>query len=404
MKILQINFYDMFSTGNIMLNIARVARERGYEAYTASKRTGMSLARHRVDPWHFYIGTRTEHTIHRHFSWMTDLQDCGSVFATFGLIRKIKKLKPDIIHLHDIVGWYVNIGMLFSYLKKCKIPVIWTFHDCWAFTGRCIYFDAVGCERWKTGCGNCPQIHYMPRSNYFDLSAWNFRRKKRLFTGLERLTIVTPSDWLRRLTAESFFKGTEARVINNGIDLNVFRPTEGKLYHQLQGEGKIIILGVAATWSPRKGMEDFKRLANDLPDTYQVVLVGATPEECGNHPRIKCIQRTHHQEELAQVYSAASVFVNPTIEDNFPTVNLESLACGTPVVTYRTGGSAECIDELTGIAIKKGHYDELLRAVKKLVEDGKEKYAQACINKAKCYDMHARFNDYVDLYEEVLRK
>ena len=273
MKVLQINFYDMFSTGNIMLNIAKVTRERGYKAFTASKKAGMSLALKRSDENHYYIGSRAEHTIHRYFSWMTDLQDYGSIVATYQLINEIKQIKPDIIHLHDIVGWYVNIDMLFGFLKKINKPVIWTFHDCWAFTGRCIYFDSVGCDRWKYGCGNCPQKEYMPKSWFFDLSAFNWRRKKRLFTALENVTIVTPSEWLQKLTKESFLQKYDVRVINNGINLNVFKPTQGEIYERLKGYNKKIILGVAATWSKRKGLDDFIKLSKDISDEHLIVLV-----------------------------------------------------------------------------------------------------------------------------------
>lgn len=399
MIILQLNQTDMFSTGNIMLNTARIARERGHLAYTASKRTRMSENLHRVDEFHYYIGTRVEHTTHRYFSWMTDLQDCGSVLATIQLIHKIKTIKPDIIHLHGIVGWYVNIDLFFSFLRKYDKPVIWTFHDCWAFTGRCIYFDAVNCERWKTGCGNCPQIGYMPRSWWFDLSAWNYRRKKRLFTGIRNLTIVTPSDWLARLTRESFLGERDIRVINNGINLDVFKPTTGTLYDELCTTKKKIVLGVAGTWSLRKGLDTMLRLAEDLPDEYLVVIVG---EEGDSTAKLKYIKRTTNQMELAQVYTAADVFVNPTLEDNFPTVNLEALACGTPIVTYETGGSPESVTEQAGCVVAQKDYEALLNSVKLVCENGKKHYQAACLENAKKYDMWARFNDYVDLYEQVV--
>lgn len=403
MKVLQINMTDMFSTGNIMLNIARKTRERGHEAYTVSKKTRMSLWQNRKDPFHTYIGTRTEHTIHRYFSWITDLQDYGSVIATYELIRKIKKINPDIIHLHDIVGWYVNIGILFKFLKKYNKPIVWTFHDCWAFTGRCVYFDSVNCDRWKTGCGNCPQIGYMPRSWYFDLSAFNWKRRKRLFTSVNNLTIVSPSKWLKDFTKDSFLSRYKSIVINNGINLEVFKPTKGKIYNDLKNINKKIILGVAGTWSKRKGADDFVKLSQILPTNYQIVLVGISQEElkCEN---IIAYKRTTNQKELAEIYTAADVFANPTMEENFPTVNLEALACGTPIVTYRTGGSPESVDSNTGIVVDKGNIDEMYDAILHITQKGKEHYSNACIEKSKNYDMNARFNDYVDLYEEILKQ
>lgn len=393
----------MFSTGHIMLNIAKTGRDRGTEVWTVSKKTKTSINRNRTDDWHIYIGTRVEHTLHRYFSWITDLQDFGSVVATYELIRKIKKINPDIIHLHDLVGWYVNIGILFRYLKKIDKPIVWTFHDCWAFTGRCIYFDYANCNKWKTGCGKCPQIEYMPKSWFFDFSAFNWRRRKRLFTAIKNMTIVTPSIWLKELTHMSFLSDYRTIVINNGINLDVFKPTTGELYYKLKSRNKRIILGVAGTWSKRKGLSDFQRLANDIPENYQIILVGISQEEVNNE-KIIAYKRTTNQKELAEIYTAADVFANPTIEENFPTVNLESLACGTPIVTYRTGGSPESVDENTGIVVEKGNYEEFKKGIFTVLENGKEYYSCACIEKSKNYDMKARFNDYIDLYEEILKQ
>ena len=403
MKVLQINMTDMFSTGNIMLNIAKKARERGHEAYTASKKTRMSMCQNRKDPYHTYLGTRTEHTIHRYFSWMTDLQDYGSIIATYELIHKIKKIEPDIIHLHDIVGWYVNIGILFKFLKIYNKPVLWTFHDCWAFTGRCIYFDSVKCDRWKTGCGKCPQIGYMPKSWYFDLSAFNWKRKKRLFTSMDNLTIVSPSEWLKKFADESFLSKYRSIVINNGINLDTFKPTKEGIYKDLKKLNKKIILGVASTWSQRKGLDDFIRLADEIPEDHQIVLVGISPEEIRND-KIITYKRTTNQRELAEIYTAADVFANPTMEENFPTVNLEALACGTPIVTYRTGGSPESVDEKTGIVVEQGNLEQMLDAILNVTQKGKENYSNACTDKSKNYDMNARFNDYVDLYEKIIKE
>ena len=402
MKVLQINMTDMFSTGNIMLNIAKKTRERGHEAFTVSKKTRMSLWQNRKDPFHTYLGTRAEHTIHRYFSWITDLQDYGSVIATYELIHKIKKINPDIIHLHDIVGWYANIGILFKFLKRYNKPVVWTFHDCWAFTGRCIHFDAAKCDRWKNGCGNCPQISYMPKSWYFDLSAFNWKRKKRLFTSINNLTIVSPSKWLKLLTDNSFLSRYRSIVINNGINRDIFKPTKGKMYDELKRLNKKIIIGVASTWSTRKGLNDFIELSKRLPDNHQIILVGISPEEL-NCDRIIAYKRTTNQKELAEMYTAADVFANPTMEDNFPTVNLEALACGTPIVTYLTGGSPESVDEKTGIVVEQGDLEHMQMAILSVIKNGKEHYSNACIEKSKNYDMDARFNDYINLYEDIIK-
>ncbi|CDB99037.1 uncharacterized protein BN659_00394 [Bacteroides sp. CAG:443] len=404
MKILQINSTDLFSTGNIMLHIADVARLRGYEVYTASKYQRMSIVHKGKKINHFYIGNRIVNTFHRYFSWITDLQDCASIFPTLRLIYKIEKMKPDIIHLHDVVGWYLNIDILFLYLKKINIPIIWTFHDCWAITGRCIYFDAIGCNRWQIGCGNCPQKKYMPGTWFFDLSAWNFKRKERLFTNIENMTIVTPSEWLKNLVHKSFLKKYNTIVINNGIDLNIFKPTKGEIYNKIKRLNSKIVLGVAATWSQRKGLNTFLQMDKELPENFSIVLVGIDSSELPINRRIIAIRRTNNQSELAEIYSAATVFANPTIEDNFPTVNLESLACGTPIVTFQTGGSPESIDEQTGIIVKKNDVKGFISAILEVTNKDKNFYAYNCRKRSLCYDMNSKFNEYVDLYDRIIKQ
>ena len=224
----------------------------------------------------------------------------------------------------------------------------------------------------------------------------------RLFTALDHLTIVTPSIWLKRLTEQSFFAGSDIRVINNGIDLSRFNPrTSGDYYDRFKCLNKKIVLGVAGTWSVRKGLDALVRLSKELPDDYHVIVVGADGDYSD---RISTIACTHNLSELAELYSTADVFVNPTTEDTFPTVNLESLACGTPIVTYRTGGSPESVSEQTGVVVEKGDYEALKASVNAICEKGKEYYTAECLESAKKYDMNARFNDYVDLYEEILKK
>ena len=243
----------------------------------------------------------------------------------------------------------------------------------------------------------------MPKSWFFDNSAFNWNRKRRLFTSCDNITIVTPSEWLKELTRKSFLNKYRCVVINNGINLNVFKPTYGKTYHKLKKDNSKIILGVASTWSKRKGLDDFIRLSNELHDGYKIIIVGLEQTET-NNGRIYAIKRTTNQEELAEIYTAADVFVNPTTEDNFPTVNLEALACGTPIVTYKTGGSPECVNEKNGLIVEKGNYGALKAAIYKILERNKGAYTEACIEKAKEYDMNERFNDYVNLYEEILNR
>ncbi len=382
-----------------MLNIANTSRKKGHIAYTASKY--MKCRRNDKPPFHIYIGNTIANNIHRYLSLITDLQECGSIIPTLLFIRKIKKIDPDIIHLHDILGQFLNLDILFAYLKKSNKPVVWTFHDCWAITGRCIYFDAIGCNRWKTGCGNCPQIKYAPGTWFFDLSAWNFKRKKKLFTSLNNLTIVTPSKWLKDLVYESFLGSYNTIVINNGINLDIFKPTTGDFYQKIRNLNKKIVLGVASSWSPRKGLDVFLQMDKELPDDFSIVLVGIDASRLPNTKRITPIKLTKNPQELAEIYSAATVFANPTTEDNFPTVNLESLACGTPIVTYQTGGSPESIDENTGLVVEKNNVAQFISAVIEVANNDKDFYQSNCLKRSQNYDMNAKFNEYVNLYEQI---
>lgn len=323
----------------------------------------------------------------------------NSYIATRRLLRHLESIQPDIVHIHNIHGHDCHLGMLFRYLKKKKIKVFWTFHDCWAFTANCPHFTMAQCDQWKTECRNCPQIRQT--SWFVDRSSTLYRRKKELFSGLD-MTIITPSQWLADLVKESFLKDYPVRVIHNGIDLNVFKPTESNFREKYGIGDRHIVLGVAFGWGQRKGLDVFIELAKRLDENYQIVLVGTNKKVDKLLPEnIISVHRTQNQKELAQIYTAADVFVNPTREDNFPTVNLEALACGTPVITFKTGGSPECIDETCGSVVDCDDVDALERAITRICE-AKPYSQENCINKGRMYDMHDRFEEYVKLYEELV--
>lgn len=234
---------------------------------------------------------------------LTGRHGCYSHFATYKLIQKIKKTKPDIIHLHNIHGWYLNWKMLFDFLKNADIPVIWTLHDCWSFTGHCPYFMALGCEKWKTGCYECPLYKLYPGC-ILDDSKKQYILKKSCFTGVPNLTIVTPSQWLMDLVKQSYLKDYNTIVINNGIDLTKFKPRISGFRKKYNLVDKIVLLGVAFDWSFRKGINDFQRLAEELPEEYAIVLVGVSDVIAKELPkRIISIACTQNQEELAKIYS-----------------------------------------------------------------------------------------------------
>lgn len=329
------------------------------------------------------------------------------VFGTYGfnsaastrwLIKKLDKLKPDVVHIHNIHSHDCHFEMLFRYLKENNIKVFYTFHDCWAFTGYCPHFAMAKCERWLKGCGNCPlRKRY---SWFFDRSAKNLQKKMMALSGLD-LTVITPSEWLAGLVKQSFLKNYPVRVINNGIDLSVFRPREGCFREKYAVQNKKIILGVSMIWNSAKGLDVFVNLANTLPEDYRVVLIGTDGAVDKYLPKdIISIHRTQNADELAEIYSTADIFVNPTREENYPTVNMEALACGTPVLTFRTGGSPEMLDETCGSVVECGDIDALESEIIRICTD--KPYSQeACIRKAEAFDKNERFKEYLKLYERI---
>jgi glycosyltransferase involved in cell wall biosynthesis len=278
---------------------------------------------------------------------------------------------PDIIHLHNIHGYYLNYKVLFKYLKnEYSGKIYWTFHDCWPFTGHCPYFTAVNCNKWKTQCYKCPNKKKYPTSLVFDNSKNNYLEKKELFTGLNNLTIITPSDWLNNLVKQSFLKDYEVITINNTIDTNIFKPTkdENILNRYNIPDNKKILLGVASVWEQRKGLEDFIKLSKKISNDYIIVLVGLTKKQIKKlkqYFNISGIERTENQIDLAKLYTVADYFLNLTYEDNYPTVNLEAMACGTKVISYDTGGCREQIKENNGIIVSVGDLDKVLEVIKK---------------------------------------
>ncbi len=313
------------------------------------------------------------------------------------LIGLLEEYEPDVIHLHNLHGFYLNVERLFAWLKEYHKPVVWTLHDCWAFTGHCAYFDFAGCDKWKRGCEHCSQYqNSYPYGLLRDNSSENYERKKAVFTGVDNLTIVTPSKWLAGLVKESFLKDYPVRVIYNGIDLKRFEPGKRK------ERSRKLVLGVANVWDRRKGLEYMVQLFERLdPERYEVAVVGVSEKQKKELPEgMTGISHTKNVEELAGLYSEASVYVNPTLEDNFPTTNLEALACGTPVVTFATGGSVESIDASCGRVVKKKDMDGLLYAVTELAGK-KEELTEVCRKRALLYDKYERFGEYLKLYETL---
>lgn len=397
MKVLSINSVPYGSTCGIMLGIHNVASQSGVQVDTA---TGYSTHPTKALPTeHIKIGGGANKTLHMILAKLTGLNGCLSFISTLKLLKTIKKKQYDILHLHNLHGWFINLPMLFEYVKKYNIPVIWTLHDCWSFTGHCPHFTMVKCDKWKTGCYDCPQYREYPESR-FDNSALMYAKKKKWFTSVKHLTIVTPSHWLADLVKESYLKDYPVKVIHNGIDLDVFKPTPSN-FRQKNGidDGKYIILGVSFGWGKRKGLDVFVELSERLDsEKYQIVLVGTDDNVDKQLPsNIISIHRTQDQKELAEIYTVADVFVNPTREENYPTVNMEALACGTPVITFKTGGSPEIINDSCGISVD---CDDIATLEKKIRQVCEQKIfdANSCLNRAADFDRNNRLKEYVDLY------
>jgi len=400
-RILSINSTNRGSTGRIMGQITKLAREAGYDTFMAYGRGDEPS-----DEKSIKIGRKVDIYWHGLVTRVTGRHGFSSKKSTKIFLEKVDKIEPDLIHLHNIHGYYLNIELLFRYIKEKRIPVIWTLHDCWAFTGHCAHFDYVGCDKWKTGCYKCPQLRTYPRSLFVDHSEESYRKKKELLENVENMTLVTPSKWLKDLVGESFLRHHQTIVINNGIDTNVFSPMASKKSSFGISEDKFVILGVAAKFTSRKGLKYFLETADKLDKDSVIFLIGLNRKQLRSLPKnIIGIERTENIERLAEAYSMADVFVNPTLEDNFPTTNIEALACGTPVITFRTGGSPETIDDTCGLIVDKSDTERLLNAIEIVRKKGKGEYTKNCRKRViENFDSNGRFREYIELYKEILSK
>ena len=362
MRVLFINSVcGIRSTGRICTDLADAACKEGHEVRIAY---GRETVPQKYKKTAVRIGNAFSVKEDMFLSRLFDNAGFNSKTATRKLVAWIKKYDPDVIHLHNIHGYYLNVEILFGYLKECGKRIIWTLHDCWAFTGHCSYFDFAKCDGWQSGCKKCIQTREYPKSFFVSRSELNYERKRKAFTNVANLTIITPSYWLAGLVKKSFLKGYPIHVIHNGIDTNVFKPTESDILSRYHLEDKHIVLGIASFWSQRKGLKFMLQLSEILPDIYRIVLIGLSKQQIGQlPPRIVGLQKTNNAQELVEWYSAAEVFVNPTLEDNYPTTNIEAQACGTPVISFKTGGSVESAN-CYGTSVEQGDVKAIARCIK----------------------------------------
>lgn len=397
--ILQINVTANWgSTGRIAEEIGRTIMRENWVSYIAYGRNKGESSSQLIR-----IGKNRDIYFHILSTRLFDRHGLSSRRATEQLIERIIQIHPDIIHIHNIHGYYLNYPILFNYLSECGIPVVWTLHDCWPFTGHCAHYDFAGCDRWITKCHDCPQKKCYPSSYFRDRSKKNFDEKKSFFLSGGKMILVPVSNWLAAEIRKSFLRDVAMQVIHNGIDTDVFQFTDTDKA-RLRFDGKTIVLGVASRWNSHKGLKDFIQLRKLLSAEYIIVLIGVNKKQIETLPEgVVGVQRTNNIQELVEYYSMAEVFVNPTWEDNFPTVNLEALSCGTPVVTYKTGGSVEAIDKETGYVVEKGDVQGLVDRIDEICRAGKKTYMKACRNRVtQFFDKNDRYTEYLSLYKKLL--
>ena len=392
MRILQINtVLNSGSTGRIA--------EESFIGYGRAARPSSSKS--------INIGNKADFLNHVFVSRFLDRHGFASKNPTERFVAYMDA-SVDIVHLHNIHGYYLHVGVMAEWLRRINKPVVWTFHDCWPITGHCSYFDRVGCEKWQTECNKCPLTRAYPESLFVDNSTRNFREKKALFSSIKNLTVVAPCNWMANIVKKTFLSDSPVIVINNGVDLVQFKPGMdiSSIDDRYRLKSKKVLLGVASVWSLRKGLGDFIKLSLLLDTNYQIVLVGLSKSQLKKLPdHIIGIERTESIEELVALYNRADAFVNPTYIDNFPSTNIEALACGTPVVTYETGGSPEAIDKKTGRVIPKGDIHALKQAIEELLSVDTQSLAEGCRSRAiENFDADRQYDKYIALYKSLVKE
>ncbi len=402
MKLLQIcNEGNTGSVGTIAESLGTFVIEKGWESYIAFARfergSNSKLIR---------IGSELDVITHGIESRIFDNDGFCSRNATKRLINKIEDIKPDLIHLHHLHGYFINVEILFNFLLHSNIPVVWTFHDCWSFTGHCTYFDYVDCDKWKSHCNSCPQKHEYPKSIFLDNSKNNFSKKRKLFTSISRMTVVSVSNWLDKLVEQSFFKDSNHLCIYNGIDLELFKPINNSdvIKNKYNINKKFVILGVATTWDRRKGLKDFIELSKYIKNEEIIVLVGLSKEQRRILPsNVLGLPRTENRIELAHLFAASDVFLNLSTEETFGLTTAEALASGTPAIVYNKTASPELVNSKTGFVVEKNDYLSIIKAIDEIKKNKKEFYKSNCRLRAfKLFNSKDIYNSYFELYNNMI--
>lgn len=394
MKVLFVNSVCGYgSTGKIVERLAREVESRGGESLVCYGRYDYSGEVYAVK-----ITSKTENYVNAFNARLLDNDGFGLKSPTKRLIKVIEEFKPDVINLHNLHGYYLNIKVLFEYLASTDIKIVWTLHDCWPLTGHCVHFEYARCDKYLSGCFDCPQKKEYPTALLLDNSKNNYKKKQASYEKIkkENLIVVTPSLWLKNVVEKSILSRFETVCINNGVDLQNF--------DYKKGDVKKTILAVASTWTEKKGYKDVIELASRQRGEYKVVMVGVSDkqEDELKGTDIVAIKRTSNQKELAELYRNSLVFVNPTYEDNFPTTNIEALASGTPVITYKTGGSVEVIEKGNGYVVKQGNIDDLINKIRLVEKDDFDRKAISDNAKAK-YSDYKMSEKYMTIFDMLIK-
>ena len=398
MRVLQINaVYAQRSTGIIVKDINDELIRRGYESHIA----------YAISNYHpkngYKIGNKLDYKIHALLTRLLGKQGYFSIISTRRFLRYIDRIKPDIVHLHNLHSNYINLNILLEYLEHESIHTVITLHDCWFFTGKCFHYQVAKCDRFKDSCGDCPLIKKDVPSWFFDPTAKVLSDKKKLFNNIKSLTVVGVSNWISNEAKQGIFKDKGVVTIHNGVDINIFRPTPSEMREKLGLKDEFVILGSADKWLNPLNRLVFNYILSNITPDMKIVIFGCNKEQLKQLPEsVIGIGYITDRNEMAKLYSMADVFVNVTLEDSLPTVNIEAQACGTPVITYESGGSPETISERTGIVVPTGDKESLLMAILKIKDRGKAFYEQNCLDHVeKNFIVEDRYKEYVDLYNEI---
>jgi len=401
-KLLQINVCSNLSTGRIAEDIASVAKQDGWDCYLAYGR-GTEPKENKG----LRIGSQFDLYEHVLESRLLDWHGRGSRRATKAFLKQVEQLQPDVIHLHNIDGYYLNLQQLFDFLGRKQIPVVWTVHSCWPFTGHCAHFAPAHCEKWKTQCHDCPLVQTYPKSWWADRSRKNYAEKKRLFNQPAQMLLTPVSKWLCGLLKESFLQKYPTEVIYNGVDLNTFSPKPqsetAALRQRYSLQDQFVLLGVASTWTEQKGLSHYVELSKRLPAGMRMVLIGLNDKQIEAMPaNVLGLRRTSSIDELVAFYSAADVVLNLSEAETFGLTTAEGMACGTPSVVFNTTASPELITPATGAVAPMGDLAAVMQAVEQIRANGKAAYSTACRQRAvEHFDKTKNFQRYVEIYNEL---